>query len=287
MTPAPTTVALNGFKIPNDSGVIPAYLGNLRPVPITGWSTKEHSMQIEQLFVETLIDIRQKLNSNPTEYHLLKVSSLLRQILLENLVEDASTATSLEAKFRVVKPKPYEPSAKLNESWAAMHAVHPETKRVNIAVGMRGGLMSGEPSEAGDHVLELSRKDFLAHPIGFTLNDVQYSVESVLRVAANSLGGTHNDGKPNRNKEAEELRKYMETGGTQWFGRSMPSAFVFEIACCTLRACEPLADELARLGLYAPAVSEWAWDGKGNAKSALFSAMSAGTAIYVECHPVP
>ena len=61
-------------------------------------------MQVEQLFVETLIDIRQKLNSNPTEYHLLRVSSLLRQILLENLLEDASTATSLEAKFRVVKP---------------------------------------------------------------------------------------------------------------------------------------------------------------------------------------
>jgi hypothetical protein len=244
-------------------------------------------MQVEQLFVETLIDIRQKLNSNPTEYHLLKVSSLLRQILLENLLEDASTATSLEAKFRVVKPKPYEPSAKLNESWGAMHAVHPEAKRVNLAVGMRGGLMSGEPSEAGDQVLELSRKDFLAHPIGVTLSDVQYSVESVLRVAANSLGGTHNDGKPNRNKEAEELRKYMETGGTQWFGRSMPSAFVFEIACCTLRACEPLADELARLGLYAPAVSEWAWDGHGNATSALLSAMSAGTAIYVECHPIP
>ena len=78
---------------------------------------------------------------------MLKVSSLLRQILLENLLEDASAATSLEAKFRVVKPKPYQPSAKLDESWAAMHAVHPEVKRVNIGVGMRGGLMSGEPSD--------------------------------------------------------------------------------------------------------------------------------------------
>ena len=38
-------------------------------------------MQVEPLFVETLIDIRQKLNSNPTEYRLLKVSSLVRQIL--------------------------------------------------------------------------------------------------------------------------------------------------------------------------------------------------------------
>src|SRR5277367_5792223 len=128
-------------------------------------------MHVEQLFVETLVDIRHKLNSNPTEYHLLKVSSLLRQILLENLLEDASAATSLEAKFRVVKPKPYEPSAKLDESWAAMHAVHPEAERVNIAVGIRGGLLGGEPSESGDQVLELTRKHFLAHPIGFTLQD--------------------------------------------------------------------------------------------------------------------
>lgn len=244
-------------------------------------------MQVEQLFVETLIDIRQKLNSNPTEYQLLKVSSLLRQILLENLLDDASAATSLEAKFRVVLPKPYEPSDTLNKAWIVMHAAHPEVKRVNVGAGMRGGLMSGEPSEPGDQVLELSRKEFLAHPIGLTLTDVQYSVESVLRVAANSLGGTHNDGKPNRNKAAEQLRKYMESGGAHWFGRSMPSAFVFEIACCTLRACEPLANELARLGLYKPAVSEWAWDGNGNVRNGLFSGISAGTSLYVECVPVP
>jgi hypothetical protein len=248
-------------------------------------------MKVEQLFVETLIDIRQKLNSNPTEYHLLKVSSLLRQILMENLLKDASTATSMEAKFRVVKPKPYQPSAKLDESWAAMHAVHPETKRVNIGAGMRGGLMSGEPSEPGDLVLELTRKDFLAHPIGLTLSDVQYSVESVLRVSANSLGGTHNNGKPNQKPDAEELRQYMESGGAHWFGRSMPSAFVFEIASCTLRACEPLANELARLGLYSPAVSEWALDGNGNGATAglnaIFSGMSTGTNLFVEVHPIP
>lgn len=244
-------------------------------------------MQVEQLFVETLIDINQKLNNNPTEYHLLKVSGLLRQILIENLLDDASTATSLQPKFRVVRPKPYEPSEALNESWAAMHAVHPDVERVNIDVGIRGGLLTGEPSEDGDEVLELSRKEFLAHPIGFTLSDFQYSVESVLRVAANSLGGTHNDGKPNYNKEAERLRKYMETGGAMWFGRSMPSAFVFEIARCTLRACQPIADELARLGLYSPAVSEWAWDGNGNTRTSGLSAVSTGAWFYVECHPIP
>lgn len=245
-------------------------------------------MQVEQLFVETLIDISQKLNNNPTEYHLLKVSGLLRPILLENLLEAASAATSMEAKFRVVKPKPYTPSAKLEESWAAMHAVHPETERTNIMVGIRGGLMSGEPSEPGDQVLELTRKDFLAHPIGFTLQDVEYSVESVLRVAANSLGGIHNHGTPNFKPDAERLRKYMEESeGATWFGRSMPSAFVYEIACCTLRACEPLANELARLGLYKPAVSEWAWDGNGNATADGLSAVSAGTSVYIECHPVP
>lgn len=244
-------------------------------------------MRVEQLFVETLIDISQKLNNNPTEYHLLRVSGLLRQILWENLLKDASAATSLEAKFRVVTPKPYQPSAQLDQSWAAMHAVHPETKRVNLAVGLRGGLLSGEPSEPGDQVTEVSRQDFLAHPVGITLSDVEYSVKSVLLVAANSLGGTHNDGEPNRNKEAEELRQYMETGGSEFFGRSMPAAFIFEIACCTLRACKPVADELARIGLYKPAVSEWVWKGDGKVESAEFQAIPSGTAFYVECHPIP
>jgi hypothetical protein len=244
-------------------------------------------VRVEQLFVETLIDISEKLNNNPTEYHLLKVSGLLRQILWENLLEDASAAASLEAKFRVVKPKPYEPSAKSNEAWAAMHAAHPETRRVNLGFGLRGGLLTGEPSEPGDEATYLSRTDFLAHPVGITLSDVEYSVKSVLLVAANSLGGTHNDGLPNRNSEAEQLRKYMETGGTELFGRSMPAAFVFEIACCTLRACQPLADELARLGLYSPAVSEWVWTGDGKVETAGFQAIPSGTTFYVECLPIP
>ena len=244
-------------------------------------------MQVEQLFVETLIDIRQKLSSNPTEYHLLKVSGLLRQILLENLLDDASAATSLEAKFRVVSPKPYEPSARSNEAWAGMHAVHPETERVNRGFAVRGGLLRGEPSEEGDQLLELSRKEFLNHPIGLTLNDFEYSVKDVLLVAAHSLGGIHNDGQPNHNGRAERLRQYMNSGGAQWFDRSMPSALVFEIACCTLRACEPLQHELTRLGLYVPLVSEWVWDFSGGATSALFSAMSASLSFQVECLPVP
>ncbi len=168
-----------------------------------------------------------------------------------------------------------------------MHAVHPKTKRLNLSFGLRGGLLSGEPSQPGDQVAELSRNDFLAHPVGITLSDVEYSVKSVLLVAANSLGGTHNDGLPNPNAEAEELRQYMETGGTTLFGRSMPAAFVFEIACCRLLACKPLADELARLGLYSPAVSEWVWMGDGKVESAGFQAIPSGTAFYVECHPIP
>lgn len=227
-------------------------------------------MKVEQLFVETLIDMDQKLRSNPSEYDLLKVAGLLRPILLDNppLLDSAGAATSLDAKFRVVKPGPVQiaPEVKreMDAAWAKLHETRPEVKRVDIAVSIRGDLLTGEPSEPGDQVLELSRQDFLNHPIGFILNDVDYSVESMLRVAANSLGGIHNDGKPNRNIAAEELRKYMEQGGATWFGRSMPAAMIFEIARCTLRACQPLADGLTRLGLYEPASSEWIWSADGH-----------------------
>jgi hypothetical protein len=223
-------------------------------------------MRVEQLFVETLIDIDQKLRSNPSEYDLLKVSGLLRSILLDNppLVDAASAAASLDAKFRVVKPAPFQPSPEQDAAWATFLAKNPGVQRVNVAVALRGGLLTGEATEPGDQVLDLSREDFLKHPIGFTLQDVDYYVGSVLRVAANSLGGVHNDGQPNRNREAEELRQYMEGGGATWFGRSMPAGMVFEIARCTLRACQPIADELTRLGLYSPSASEWIWSADGH-----------------------
>jgi hypothetical protein len=132
--------------------------------------------------------------------------------------------------------------------------------RVDTAVAMRGDLLTGEPSQSGDQVLELARKDFLNHGI-ITYNDSDYSVENVLRVAANSLGGVH-WGETNWHPRSEELRKYME--GSVWFGRPLPAAMMFEIARCTLRGCQPLADELTRLGLYSAASSEWIWSPDGH-----------------------
>jgi hypothetical protein len=88
-------------------------------------------MRVEQLFVETLIDINKKLGSNPSDYHLLRVSGLLRQILLDkkNLLEPASAAASLEAKFRVVKPgpPPIPPDAQrqIDDAWDNRRAVSP------------------------------------------------------------------------------------------------------------------------------------------------------------------
>jgi hypothetical protein len=220
-------------------------------------------VQVEQLSVETLIDISQRLQSNPSEYDLLKVSGLLRPILLENLLDRVCAAASVDVKFRVVKPAPVsippEVQRKMDEAWAKVHATRPDVKRVDVALSMRTGLLTGELWEQGDQIVDLSRSDFLRHPIGFTLNDVEYTVESMLRLSANSLGGIHNDGEPNRNARAEELRQYMENGGASWCGRSMAAGMVFDIACCTLRACEPLADKLTELGLYAPASSEWVW----------------------------
>jgi hypothetical protein len=223
-------------------------------------------MKVEQLFVETLIDIDRKLRSNPSEYDLLKIAGLLRPILLENLLDGASAAVPVAVKFRVVEPGPIpvppEVQREIDEAWAKLLAKRPDVKRVDTAFGIRGDLLSGEASQPGDRVLELDRRAFLNHGI-ITFNDSNYTVENVLRVAANSLGGIHHDdGKPNRNKRSEELRKHME--GSTWFGRPMPAAMMFEIARCTLRACQPLADELARRGLYSAASSEWTWSADGH-----------------------
>jgi hypothetical protein len=225
-------------------------------------------MKVEQLFVETLIDIDKKLRANPSEYDLLKVAGLLRPILLDKppFLDTASATTGIQPKFRVVKPAPLqlppEYQRMADEAWAKLHATRPDIKRVDLAVGMRGGLLTGEATFPGDQVLEVSRVEFLKHDVGFTLNDVDHTVEGMLRLVANSLGGIHNDGKPNKNPEAEVLRQYEEQGGAKVCGRSLPAARMFEIAQCTLRACHPIANELAKLGLYVPASSEWEWSVK-------------------------
>ena len=225
-------------------------------------------MHVEQLFVETLIDIDRKLRSNPSEYELLKVAGLLRPILLETLLDDASAAAGVDVKFRVVKPgpPPIPPELKkqMDDAWAKMHAKDPTIKRVDVAFSIRTDLLGGElgpTSQPDDQVIELSRKGFLKHAGILIYNDYPYTVEHLLRVAANSLGGIH-WGPENWNERSEELRQHM--ANSTWLGRPLPAAMMFEIARCTLRACKPVADELARRGLYAPASSEWIWSADGH-----------------------
>jgi hypothetical protein len=136
-------------------------------------------------------------------------------------------------------PIPPEWQSYIDSQWDKYLAANPGATRVNTAFGIRGDLLTGEASQPGDVVLELERKDFLSHEI-ITYNDDNFTVKQVLRVAANSLGGTHWG--PNSDKRSEELRKYME--GSVWLGRPLPAATMFEIARCTVRTCKPLADEL-------------------------------------------
>jgi hypothetical protein len=186
--------------------------------------------------------------------------------LLEKLLDEASAAASMDVKFRVVKPgpppaPPPEMQRQIEEAWAKLLAARPDVKRVNIAVSIRPDLLTGNPSQQGDQVVELARKDFLKHGGVLTYQDYEYTVENILRVAANSLGGIH-WGPENWDQRSEQLRQYME--GSVWFGRPLPAAMIAEIARCTLRACKLLADELTRLGLYSPASSEWIWSADGH-----------------------
>jgi hypothetical protein len=113
-----------------------------------------------------------------------------------------------------------------------------------------------------DDVLELDRTDFLNHKIITSMGN-HYTVENVLRVAAHSLGGVHLSDE-NHDARSQQLREYME--GSTWMGRTVPSAIVFEMGWCTLRACQPLAQELGRLGLYSPAPSPFHWAADGTVR---------------------
>lgn len=222
--------------------------------------SKVTTMEVPQLFVEQLIEISKKLGDDPSEYQLMKIAGLLRPILLENWLADASAAASLPVVFKVVEQARPEISPELkkvaDEAWARLHATRPEIKRVDIAVSTGGSSLSHEPIFPGDVVVDLTPDEFLNHGV-VIYNDESYTVENLLRVAANSLGGTHNDGGPNRHKQSEALRNYMKND--TMCGRSAFGFYIAQIAESTLRACAPLVDELTRLGLYAPHRSEWRW----------------------------
>jgi hypothetical protein len=196
-------------------------------------------MHVEQLFVETLIDIRNKLSNNPSEYQLLRVSGLLRHILIDKkpLIKPAIALGGLVPLFRVVKPPPRVIPPEQDEAWAKMHATQPDVKRVDFAFDYRGHLLAGVAQNEGDQELSLELKDFLKHEI-ITWMDTEYTVENVLRLVAHSLGGVHL-GNTNDDPAAQELCTYME--GAMMFGRSLPAVITFDMARCTLRACEPLA----------------------------------------------
>jgi hypothetical protein len=209
-----------------------------------------------------------KLRNNPSEYDLLKLSGLLRLLLIDKptpLLDSASKAANLKVKFRVIKPGPRQRDPQLqkqmDEAWAKLHETRPEVKRIDCVFAIRGGLLTGEPSEPGDQLLMLARQQFLQHPIGITLDDVEYSVEDALNVVAHSNGGVHYSA-TNDKPRAEIFRQRME--GATWFGRPMAPAMMFEISRCTLAACKPLADALTTLGLYLPGSSEWVWSPDGH-----------------------
>jgi hypothetical protein len=96
-----------------------------------------------------------KLRSNPSEYDLLKVSGLLRPILLDKppLLDTASTAASLDVKFRVVKPGPEQIDAEwqkyVDAQWAKLHATRPEVKRVKRRRGTTLGSLDGRKKRPG------------------------------------------------------------------------------------------------------------------------------------------
>ena len=111
-------------------------------------------MHVEQLFVRTLIDVDRKLSSNPDEYELLKIAGLLRPLLLEKLLDEASAAASMDVKFRVVKPgpppaPPPEMQRQIEEAWVKLLAARPDVKRVNIAVSIRPDLLTGNRANRG------------------------------------------------------------------------------------------------------------------------------------------
>ena len=226
-------------------------------------------MHVEQLFVRTLIDVDRKLRDNPDEYELLKIAGLLRPVLLEKLLDDASAVAGLDARFRVVKPGPPpippEVQKQMDEAWAKVHAKNPGIKRVDIAVSIRPDLLSGElgpTSLPGDQVVELARRDFLKHA-----GVLDFSGLPVHR-GAHTAGSSKQPGRhplgPGKLESAIRGAPAVHGGfGVVWQALASRDDGRQSRAVRYVPA-QPVADELTWRGLYTPASSEWIWSADGH-----------------------
>ena len=129
-------------------------------------------MDVDRLFLETLDDLEARIREDASEYDLLRVAALLRELLVDEsrLVDQVNRASKVAPRFRL-RVKTPDPENEF-EFWLGL-----------------------DPSAEVDvPILELDLKELLRSSVVF-LPSSRITVLQVITLAANVRGGVHR-GKP-------------------------------------------------------------------------------------------
>lgn len=183
------------------------------------------------LFVETLNDLRQKLEQPSSEYNVLKVSALLRQLLLDSprlvdvVREDWKKRHGKKFKivYRIAIGGAYEQAvlALKPAIWAVADGLYPPDA------------LASKP------VRPVSLDDLLRTRI-LIVGEYQYTVKDIIRQLAHVEGGVH-AGTPEDDKELllTSIGHQVSIGG-----HSMVVASVRAVGKVVYAALQPLKDQL-------------------------------------------
>ena len=147
-------------------------------------------MDDEALFIRTLKDLYQSINSND-EYEVLRASGLIRQLFLDgdnSLVERVNRTHRIKLKFEIVEPKVPRNIVPKPAIWLSFVEINPK-----IA-----------PS---DWIRKkLNRDKFFAFIVA-SIEEHEYSIRELIKFAANIMGGVHSGvSKDDKQKNLEKLK---------------------------------------------------------------------------------
>lgn len=182
-------------------------------------------MKRDRLLLETISDLRQRVERPQSEYELLGAAGLLRLLLLDQhpLLSLAGKAHGFKPCFRVTWPvEPMPIGGHLPVFWASMEGLSPR--------------WHPHPNPG---VMYLRRDGFLALEI-LWVRTQHYTVKDLMGQAAHIEGGVHaGDPKSDKEQVLSRLAEGFRVGGASPVTRSLRG-----IGAVVLDAAEPLGDRL-------------------------------------------
>lgn len=188
------------------------------------------ALELNQIFIETLNDLEDKIKNSPNEYKVLRASALLRQLIGEggsSLVNQVNKKEEIKLKFRIAGKSDKE---------------FPMPEFLKIKGILWRFIYPGKNVATHD----LSQADFLQYPILVYYGE-EFSVINAIRTTAHILGGVHLPTTEKLDKLNDRERRFVEvTKSLNINGVDSMSHCIHGISFVVLDALAPLIEAIKK-----------------------------------------